>query len=100
MAGALEDYLHPHIFVILRGEQGQIGLWQQELQRVWRPGVSVIAIPADAAALPPSLAAKQAQGEAVGYLCHGSVCAEPEHGLPALLQALSGRDAPGAVSSP
>ncbi len=89
MATALEEYLHPHIFVILRGEQEQIAAWRRELQRVWRPGVSIIAIAANTAALPPALASKPPQGEAVAWLCRGSVCQAPEHDLATLLQTLS-----------
>ena len=33
-------------FVILRGEQPAIDAWRRELQRVWQPLVSIIAIPA------------------------------------------------------
>jgi uncharacterized protein YyaL (SSP411 family) len=100
MASALEEHLQPHTFVILRGEPGQIRLWQQELQRAWRPGVSVIAISADAEALPPALAGKRPRGAVAAYVCRGSVCAEPEQDLAALLQALSRSDCDRGVSSP
>jgi uncharacterized protein YyaL (SSP411 family) len=100
MLCALEEHLHPHTFVILRGEPDLIASWQRELQRGWRPRTSVIAIPADAAALPPALAEKLPRGEVAAYVCRGSVCAEPEQTLAALLQALSSRDDGRAVSSP
>jgi uncharacterized protein len=89
MAGMLRDYLQPHAFVILRGEAEQMRLWQRELQRGWRPDMSVIAIPADATGLPSALAEKIPVNEVVGYLCRGSVCAAPETNLAALLKALS-----------
>ncbi len=91
MATALEEYLHPHSFVILRGAPEHTAPWQQELQRIWQPGTSVMAITADATSLPSALAGKVPQGEVVAYLCRGSVCEAPLQSLPALLQAVSNR---------
>jgi uncharacterized protein YyaL (SSP411 family) len=88
MANALEDHLQSHTFVILRGEPRIIAAWRSELQRVWRPLVSIIAIPADAADLPPALAAKRPQDSAVAYLCRGSTCEAPLHDLAAVQAAL------------
>jgi uncharacterized protein YyaL (SSP411 family) len=88
MANALEDHLHSHTFVVLRGEAAMIGQWRRELQRMWRPLVSVIAVPADAPDLPAALAGKPAQGEAVAYLCRGSTCDAPLHDLAAVQAAL------------
>jgi uncharacterized protein YyaL (SSP411 family) len=88
MATALEDHLHPHTFVILRGQPEQIDLWRRDLQRVWRPRVSVIAVPDSAMTLPPALAEKTLRGEATAYLCRGSVCDAPYLNLPELTQAL------------
>jgi uncharacterized protein YyaL (SSP411 family) len=91
MATALEEYLHPHNFVILRGTPEHTEPWQRELQRIWRPGTSVMAISTDATDLPPALAGKLPQGEVVAYLCRGSVCEAPMNSLAALLQAVSNR---------
>jgi uncharacterized protein YyaL (SSP411 family) len=88
MAGALEEYLRPHVFVILRGEENHIALWRGELQRIWRPRVSVVAIPDSITSLPPALAAKPPRGAATAYVCRGSVCAAPADDLPALLRTL------------
>jgi uncharacterized protein YyaL (SSP411 family) len=89
MAEALEEHLRPHGFVILRGEESHIDVWRRELQRLWRPRVSVLAIAASAADLPPALAQKTPRGAATAYLCRGSVCAAPTENLPALLRTLS-----------
>jgi hypothetical protein len=89
MANALEDYLNPHQFVILRGHQDQVDLWRRELQRQWRPRVSVIGIPAGATGLPAALADKPARGAIIAYRCRGSVCDAPADSLPALLQKLA-----------
>jgi uncharacterized protein YyaL (SSP411 family) len=92
MANALEEYLVAHEFIVLRGDADALKIWRRELQRVWRPRVSVIAIPADAAGLPAALAEKTPRGAVVAYRCRGSVCEAPEENLPALLQRLSGID--------
>ncbi len=93
MANALEDHLHAHSFVILRGERSVIEEWRRELQRVWRPLVSVLAIAADATNLPAALREKSPRGTAVAYLCRGSTCEAPIAtlaGLQAALQAGTG----------
>jgi len=88
MANALEDHLHPHTFVILRGEAPLIEAWRRALQRQWMPLASVIAIPADLAGLPAGLAGKHADGAAVAYVCRGSTCDAPLHELEAVRTAL------------
>jgi len=88
MATALEEHLQPHEFIVLRGEAGPMDIWRRELQRMWRPRTSVIAVPADAAGLPAALATKPPRGAVVAYLCRGSHCEAPEENLPALLQRL------------
>jgi uncharacterized protein YyaL (SSP411 family) len=85
MANALEEYLEPHEFIVLRGDAEALGTWRRELQRVWRPRVSVIAIPADAPGLPQRWRIP-ARPLATG---RGSVCEAPEVNLPALLQRLA-----------
>jgi uncharacterized protein YyaL (SSP411 family) len=88
MANALEDHLHPHTFVILRGEAGEIDRWRRELQRTWRPLVSVLAVPSDARDLPAALQDKLPRGTAVAYLCRGSTCEAPLASLAAVATAL------------
>jgi uncharacterized protein len=90
MANALEDHLRPHAFILLRGEPATIERWRRELQRVWRPLVSIIAVPAGEPGLPAALAGKPVQGNAVAYLCRGSTCEAPLHELKAVQAALSG----------
>jgi uncharacterized protein YyaL (SSP411 family) len=89
MANALEEYLHPHEFIVLRGETALLESWRRELQRQWRPRLSVIAIPTEALDLPKALAEKTARGAIVAYRCRGRVCEAPEDDLPALLQSLA-----------
>jgi uncharacterized protein YyaL (SSP411 family) len=47
MTMVLEEHLRAHTFVIVRGEQEQMEVWRHELQRIWRPHLSVLAIPGD-----------------------------------------------------
>jgi uncharacterized protein len=81
MANALEDHLRSHTFVILRGEAANIEAWRRELQQVWRPLASIIAIPTQARELPAALAAKAPLGPVVAYVCRGSTCDAPLHEL-------------------
>jgi len=77
MLTALEEILDPPQIVILRGDQETISTWQKDLARVFAPHRFVIAVPTDATDLPPALADKKPAGEAVAYLCKGSVCSAP-----------------------
>jgi uncharacterized protein YyaL (SSP411 family) len=85
---ALEELLQPPEIVILRGEAAAIEAWRRELARMFVPRRMVLAIPADAADLPPALADKAPRGEAVAYVCSGSTCSAPVESLNALLEQL------------
>ncbi|MEJ0100859.1 MAG: hypothetical protein WDO12_14605 [Pseudomonadota bacterium] len=56
---------------------------------MWHPLVSVMAVPAQAEGLPPALVEKPVHGEAVAYLCRGSICEAPLHELAAVQSALA-----------
>ncbi len=88
MLTALEEYLQPPEIIVLRGEAAEIARWQRELQKLYAPRRMVLAIPADAAELPPSLADKPARGKAVAYVCRGSTCAAPVDTLAELVRDL------------
>ncbi len=90
LLGVLEELLHPPVIVILRGEPTVIEAWRCELERVYAPGRMVICASADAADLPPAIAAKGPRGPAVAYVCRGSVCGEPFESFGALAAALRG----------
>jgi len=81
---ALEELLSPAEVVIIRGTPGDIGSWSRELAQVFAPRRLVIAIPADATALPPALADKAPRAVTVAYVCRGSVCSAPLESLEAL----------------
>jgi hypothetical protein len=93
---ALEELLQPPQIVILRGEAAAIEGWRRELARMFVPRRLVLAIPADAAALPAALADKAPRGAAVAYVCRGSTCSAPVDSLDALLEQLH----PGSPDSP
>jgi uncharacterized protein len=85
---ALEEMLQPPEIVILRGEAQAIEAWRRELARSFTPRRLVLAIPADATALPAALADKVPRGESVAYICRGSTCSAPVDSLGALLEQL------------
>ena len=85
---ALEEYLHPTEIVILRGELAGITHWQRELQKIYAPRRMILAIDAAATGLPEALAQKAPRGEAVAYICSGSVCSAPVDSLADLARKL------------
>ncbi|MEP7312559.1 MAG: thioredoxin domain-containing protein [Pseudomonadota bacterium] len=85
---ALEEYLSPPVWVILRGSPAAMAGWQQQFDRLYTPRMQMLAIPADAANLPPALAAKAARGDVVAYVCRGSTCTPPLTSLVELRAAL------------
>jgi hypothetical protein len=85
---ALEEILNPTEVVILRGAKDAIEAWRRELAKVYAPRRLVLAIPADAAGLPPALNDKAPQGDAIAYICRGTTCSAPINSLSALAQHL------------
>ena len=85
---ALEELLNPPETIILRGEPSAIETWRGELAKLYAPRRLVLAIPADAGGLPPALADKTSRGDAVAYVCRGSVCSAPLDSLSALANHL------------
>ncbi len=88
MLAALEELLHPPQIVIIRGAAAQIQEWRSQLARWYAPRRMVLAVPADIADLPAALADKPARGEAVAYVCEGSVCGAPVSTLAELIVSL------------
>jgi uncharacterized protein len=85
---ALEELLTPPETIILRGELAHIEWWRRELARIYAPRRMVLAVPADARNLPAALADKAPRGEAVAYVCKGSVCSAPLDSFSALAHHL------------
>jgi uncharacterized protein len=95
---ALQELLVPTEVVILRGESRTIEGWRLQLARLFAPERLVLAIPADAADLPPALADKTARAGPVAYLCRGSICSAPLDSLEELLEALRAPESGAAPS--
>jgi uncharacterized protein len=85
---ALEELLNPPETIILRGEAATIESWRRDLARLYAPRRLVLAVPADAGELPPALAEKPVRGDAVAYVCKGSVCSAPLESFSALMAHL------------
>jgi uncharacterized protein YyaL (SSP411 family) len=60
-----------------RGSPAELAVWQAQIRRHYLPRFSVLAIPADAADLPPALALRAPRGAIVAYVCRGSTCSPP-----------------------
>jgi uncharacterized protein YyaL (SSP411 family) len=91
MLNALEDYLRPPQAVVLRGAAEGVERWRAELDHLYAPQRILLAIPGDAARLPPGLADKRPAtepGAVIAYLCEGSQCAAPINNLPELVRNL------------
>ena len=85
---ALEELLNPPETVILRGEATAIETWRRDLARLYAPRRIVLAVPTGTSNLPPALGDKPARGEAVAYVCKGSVCSAPLESFSALVAHL------------
>ena len=81
---ALEELLNPPETIILRGEATAIEAWRRDLARLYAPRRLVLAVPGDARDLPPALEEKPTRGDAVAYVCKGSVCSAPLESFTAL----------------
>lgn len=85
---ALDDALAAPSFVVLRGTRESLALWQAELRRRYLPRHLVLAVPDDAADLPPALTLRAPRDTTVAYVCRGSSCAPPVTRLADLWAAL------------
>jgi uncharacterized protein YyaL (SSP411 family) len=81
---ALEELLNPPETIILRGEATAIEAWRRDLARLYAPRRLILAVPGDARELPPALEEKPTRGNAVAYVCKGSVCSAPLESFSAL----------------
>ena len=101
LLAALEELLTPPEIVVLRGEARTIEGWRLELLKTYAPHRMVLAIPADAADLPPALADKTPRAGTVAYVCRGTTCSAPLDSLDALIEQLHEDDPqPQAAPAP
>ena len=71
-----------------RGALVAVVVERAQLARLYAPRRLVLAVPADALDLPAALADKAPRGEAVAYVCTGSVCGAPVATLAELIVSL------------
>ena len=85
---ALEEYLAPPEYIVIRGDQDTIVEWQDKLARLYAPTRLVFAIPGDAQDLPGLLAERAAvDGEVMAYRCAGTKCDLPVNTWDTLIKA-------------
>ncbi len=77
MVTALEEIVDAPEVVVIRGKPDEIDTWRRALGAVYTPGRLIFAIPADATGLPEALELRRPQGDAVAYVCRGTMCTEP-----------------------
>jgi uncharacterized protein len=87
---ALEEYLQPIDFVVIRGEATEVAQWQAEANRIYSPRRLLFGIPANTPDLPAALAAKRPAESTVAYICRGTTCSEPVKSLSALISLTRG----------
>jgi uncharacterized protein YyaL (SSP411 family) len=93
---ALEEHLDPPEIVVLRGGDA-LPEWHARATRRYAPRRLVLAIPANAADLPPGLAARAAPPDGcLAYVCRGTHCEAPIGELASLDAALARTEAPRA----
>jgi uncharacterized protein YyaL (SSP411 family) len=91
MLAALEELIHPPQIVIIRGAAAPIEDWRSQLARVYAPRRMILAVPEGSGQLPAALDDKPARGEAVAYVCAGSVCGPAVTTLAQLIVSLRPR---------
>src|SRR5436305_1688389 len=91
LLNALDELLTPPQTILLRGDESQITTWAKDLHKLYAPGRLVLAVPANAAGLPPALAQKgfpAGSSGAIAYVCQGSTCSAPIDSLSGLVSRL------------
>jgi uncharacterized protein YyaL (SSP411 family) len=81
---ALEEAVHPLLYVVVRGEPAQREPWRSTLDSLYMPRVMVLHIDADASGLPAPLTACAAHDDAVAWLWQAGQPAQ-SFAAPALL---------------
>jgi len=79
LLAALDEYHTPPETIVIRGLEPELGEWQAAAQQGYRPRRLVLAIPADAADLPGSLAAMSAGARTLAYRCGRAHSCFTEH---------------------
>jgi hypothetical protein len=89
LAIALEEWAKPGQLLILRGDPANMATWQREALGSYAPTRLCLAIPASEASLPGILAERQADHDAVAYVCEATTCLPPIQTLEEFRAALA-----------
>jgi uncharacterized protein YyaL (SSP411 family) len=74
---ALEDFLYPGEFVLLRGNETAMQEWSAVCHAEYRPGRHCYKLPVNDSALPASLGDRKVLGDITAYICSGTTCQPP-----------------------
>jgi len=77
LLNALQSMLVEPETIVIRGDEGELATWRRYVNAGFNPRRISFAIPNGTDDLPDALAARSARGEAVAYVCRGTVCSEP-----------------------
>jgi uncharacterized protein YyaL (SSP411 family) len=77
LLNALQSMLVEPETIVIRGDEGELATWRRYVNAGSNPRRISFAIPNGTDDLPDALAARSARGEAVAYVCRGTVCSEP-----------------------
>jgi uncharacterized protein len=89
LLNALEDFLAATQVLVIRGDADNAARWARELGALYAPTRMIVAIPSDAAGLPPALAEKRPQAQIAAYLCTGMSCSAPMADLQEVLREMT-----------
>ncbi len=86
---ALRAYLTPAKIIVIRGgDPESLGDWQRYVSTGYNPGRMSFVIPNDEENLPGLLKKRAPDGDAVAYVCEGTVCRAPVTSLEELVATL------------
>lgn len=78
LLNALDEYLIPPQFIVLRGSEKDLSKWLEVCQKDYHPNRLVFAIPDSETKLPGLLAEQKAiKNKVVAYVCRGTECLAP-----------------------
>ncbi len=85
---ALRAYLAPAKIIVIRGDPDALDDWQRYVSAGYNPGRMSLVIPNDEESLPGLLKERVPNGDAVAYVCEGTVCRTPVTSLEELAATL------------
>ncbi len=74
---ALEQFLFPQQYIVLRGDKKLLGDWVQQCKDNYLLRRFLVAIPSDETDLPGALVSNKPQQQTVAYVCEGFECKPP-----------------------